>query len=115
MKLFSKACIVLALFVLVGCGGGGNGSEGGGDDKASSDADVETVMHNGKITKVNSDAKKIMVDVNGETKEFSIVDSTQILNRQYQEMAFDSLKVDGEVGVEVEKGGSKPMQVNILN
>ncbi len=110
MKLFSKACIVLALFVLVGCGGGGNGSEG-----SDGEASAKTVMHNGTITNVDTDAKKITVDVNGKKKEFSIEKSTSVLGKQYQKMPFDSLAVDREVGVEIEEGSKTPKKINIVN
>lgn len=116
MKLFSKACIVLALFVLVGCGGGGNGGDSGGGE-SSSDGDTEqteTVMHNGVVTNVDAGAKKITVKVDGEEKEFSITDSTAVLGKQYQTMPFDSLGVDREVGVKVAKGSSTPMQITIV-
>lgn len=113
MKLFSKACIVLALFVLVGCGGGGNGGDSGGES-ASSDGETKTVMQNGTITSLDAGAKKVTVKVDGEEKEYTIGESTAILNKMYQEMAFDSLEVDQEIGIEVEKGGETPKKINIV-
>lgn len=71
-------------------------------------------MHNGTISNVDADAKKITVDVDGEKKEFSIKESTALLGKQYQTMPFDSLKTDREVGIEVEEGSNTPKKVNIV-
>jgi hypothetical protein len=111
MKLFSKACIVLALVVLVGCGGnGGDGSADAGDTEGAN-----TVTHSGTITKVDADGKSITVDVKEKgTMEFAFADSTKVLHR-YQEVPFDSLRADRQVGVEVEEGSTTPMKVNIAN
>lgn len=114
MKLFSKACVALALLVLVGCGGNGNEGGGGGESDAGGDDATETVMHNGTITNVDADAKKITVDVDGEKKEFSIKESTAVLGKQYQTMPFDSLSTDREVGVEVAEGSDTPKQITIV-
>jgi hypothetical protein len=111
MNLFPKACTVLALLVLVGCGGADSGNGGGGEETASSE--VKTVTHSGTITNVNADDRKITVDLtdNG-TKKFSLGKSTVVLER-FKEVPFDSLAVDQQVGVEVEEGSSTPREVNI--
>ncbi len=111
MKLFSKACIVLALLVLVGCGGDGGESSA---DGANADG-AKTVTHSGTITEVDADGKSITVDVKDKgTMEFTFSDSTKVLHR-YQEVPFDSLRADRQVGVEVAEGSTTPMQVNIAN
>lgn len=109
MKLFSKACVVLALFVLVGCGGNGGESAA---DKADG---AKTVTHSGTVTKVDAEGKSITVDVKDKgTMEFTFGDSTKVLHR-YKEVPFDSLRADRQVGVEVKEGSTTPMQVNIAN
>lgn len=114
MRLFSNACIALALFVLVGCGGADSGN-GGADSGNDGDGEemTETVTHSGTVSKVDAEAKMITVDVddNG-TMEFTIEESTPILQR-YTEVPFDSLKTDQVVGVEVDEETSTPQQVNI--
>ncbi len=105
MRLFSTACTVLALVVLVGCGGAD--SENGTDDSS------ETMTHSGTVTDLDAEAKKVTVDVddNG-TMEFTVGESTPILKR-YSEVPFDSLETGQLVGVEVDKESSAPQKVNI--
>ncbi len=107
MRIFSNACVALALFVLVGCGGADSGNSGDEEEM------TETVTHSGTVTNVDAESKMITVDVddNG-TMEFTIEESTPILQR-YTEVPFDSLQTDQVVGVEVDEETSTPQQVNI--
>lgn len=78
---------------------------------------VESGTYEGTISEVNAEEREIYVDVpETETLELYFTDSTRVF-KDTVEAAFDSLRVDQNVAVEVEKVGQRldPVTVTIQN
>jgi hypothetical protein len=97
---FSKASIVLAVFIVVGCGG-------------AEESPMETDAYNGTVAEVDAEERKIHVEVPDEgSMELAFTDSTQVL-KNFLEVPFDSLNADRKVRVEVMETGEEPTPMTV--
>jgi hypothetical protein len=107
MRKVALPSLVLAFMLLLGgCGGGGEET-----------TVVESGTYEGTVSEVNAEEREIYVDVpKTGTLELYFTDSTRVFKDSVR-AAFDSLRVDQSVAVEVEKVGQRldPVTVTIQN